>query len=125
MVDRKWWILHSLYAHGTLLVDEGAFKAMANHSASLFAAGVVGVEGDFNDQEAVRIVLAKQDTEKNVIVRVEIGKGIVNYTSSEVERVKGLHSHDIARILGYQDAECIVHRDNLVITKAPAEVHQE
>jgi glutamate 5-kinase len=45
----------------------------------------------------------------------EIARGIVNYSSAEIDRVKGQHSDRIAELLGYTGAETIVHRDNLVV----------
>ena len=54
--DRHFWLLHGLAPHGTIYIDEGAHKALQNH-AGLLPVGVVDVEGAFNQQEAVRIVV--------------------------------------------------------------------
>ncbi|KAI7894657.1 glutamate 5-kinase [Mucor mucedo] len=114
LLDRKWWIQYGLHTAGTIFVDEGAAKAILapRIKSSLFAAGIVDVEGSFVAQQAVNIATRQGDT-----VQV-IGKGIVNYSSIEVSRVKRCHSAEIANILGYVDSECIIHRDNLVRTKS-------
>ena len=44
-----------------------------------------------------------------------MGRGLVNYSSGEIAQIKGHHSDEIAAILGYIDAETVIHRDNLVI----------
>jgi len=61
------------------------------------------------------------DMKKKKIVEkvVTVGKGIVNYTSSEISRLKGNKSMDIETLLGYVDSDCIIHRDNIVITMGP------
>jgi len=46
----------------------------------------------------------------------EIGRGIVNYSSEELEKIKGRQSEAIAEILGYPGVETVVHRDNLALT---------
>ncbi|KAI8065841.1 glutamate 5-kinase [Gongronella butleri] len=111
MIDRKWWILHGLHTAGTIYVDEGAAKAIVSRGlrSSLFAAGIVGVTGPFNIQQAANICLRSADGKE-----VVIGKGIVNYSSAEITRIKGANSSDIADILGFINADCVIHRDNLV-----------
>ena len=119
MVDRKWWIAHGLAARGTLYVEGGAHRALLNDgsaSVSLFAAGIVDVEGEFQNQEAVRIVGRSNAAAATSIDELEIGRGLVNYTSQEIHRIKGCQSHQIAELLGYQDSESVIDRDNLVIT---------
>jgi glutamate 5-kinase len=46
---------------------------------------------------------------------MELGRGLVNYNSSEIEQIKGHQSTEIARILGYDSTDTIVHRNNLVM----------
>ncbi|GAB0496528.1 hypothetical protein MMPV_007840 [Pyropia vietnamensis] len=49
---RKRWIAHCLPPTGTLVVDRGAVSAVRKRK-NLFAAGIVGVEGDFAVNDAV------------------------------------------------------------------------
>lgn len=111
MLDRKWWIMHGLATRGLIVIDTGAYEAISSTSnrASLFASGIVSVQGVFSDQQAVVIAIVRDG------IQIKIGKGLTNYTSDEINRVKGCKSSELAAILGYEDAECIIHRENLII----------
>ncbi|KAI8336350.1 glutamate 5-kinase [Chlamydoabsidia padenii] len=115
MLDRKWWILHGLHTAGTIYIDTGAAKAVVTQGlrSSLFAAGIVDVQGTFNAHQAVHICL-QQTTSKGDTMDVVIGKGLVNYSSSEIARIKRCNSSEISSVLGYVNADCVIHRDNLV-----------
>jgi glutamate 5-kinase len=54
--DRYFWLLHGLAPHGTLYIDAGAHAALSN-KAGLLPVGVLDVEGNFAQQEAVRLVV--------------------------------------------------------------------
>ncbi|KXS12323.1 glutamate 5-kinase [Gonapodya prolifera JEL478] len=112
--DRKWWIQFGLATSGTIVVDAGAARAIVRHHSSLFAAGIVGVEGSFGSGQAVRVVGAVEGN------HVELGKGIVNYTAAEIARVKGCKSSELVEILGFMDSEYIINRDNFVFTNPDA-----
>jgi glutamate 5-kinase len=117
LVDRKWWILHGLKTTGKIYVDHGAYLALvAKQRSSLFAAGIVKVEGDFVAQQSAKILCEQKDKTGSTTQVVEIGKGLVNYSSIEIGRVMGCKSADIPELLGYIESDCIVNRDNLVIT---------
>ena len=45
----------------------------------------------------------------------EFARGLTNYTSDEIERIKGLKSRQIAEILGQCPYEEVIHRDNMVV----------
>lgn len=130
MVDRKWWILHGLHAAGTIFIDRGAYKAITNASqkSSLFAAGIVSCQGSFVAQQSVRVVYRPRDfvekddqgqviQDSNEPEEIVVGKGLVNYASHEILRIMGSHSSQIIERLGYADAECVIHRENLTRTK--------
>ncbi|KAK3808473.1 MAG: glutamate 5-kinase [Benniella sp.] len=135
MVDRKWWILHGLHAAGTIYIDRGAYTAVtkASQKSSLFAAGIVGCQGTFVAQQSVRVVyrprdFIKKDDQGQPIQGQEaedtgeaeeivVGKGLVNYASHEILRIMGCHSSQIIERLGYADAECVIHRENMTRTK--------
>lgn len=103
---RKRWIAYGLVPAGRLYLDEGAIAAISQAGKSLLAAGITAVEGEFDTQEAVQLC------DKN---GKEIARGIVNYSSAELEQIRGRHSREISSILGYAGAETVVHRDNLVL----------
>ncbi|GAA5807656.1 hypothetical protein MFLAVUS_001026 [Mucor flavus] len=116
LLDRKWWIQYGLHTAGSVYVDEGAAKAMLTPriKSSLFSAGIVDVQGSFVAQQAVQIIYRKKTGD--AVEDVVIGKGIVNYSSIEISRIKRCRSAEIPNILGYVDSDCVIHRDNLVRT---------
>jgi glutamate 5-kinase len=103
---RKRWIAYGLVPAGKLYLDEGAVTAICQGSKSLLAAGITAVEGEFQSQDAVQLC------DRN---GSEIARGLVNYSSSELQRIRGHKSEEIAAILGYAGADTVIHRDNLVI----------
>jgi glutamate 5-kinase len=103
---RKRWIAYGLVPMGKLHLDAGAIAAIAEAGKSLLAAGIKSVEGEFDSQEAVQLC----DRNGN-----EIARGLVNYSSEELQKIRGCHSRDIPHILGYAGAQTVVHRDNLVL----------
>lgn len=104
---RKRWIAHALIPMGKLCLDVGATRAIAQQGKSLLAAGITQVEGKFQSQAAVQLYDAKGE---------EIARGLVNYSSAELQQIQGRRSEEIPAILGYAGADTVVHRDNLVIT---------
>ncbi|KAI8975087.1 glutamate 5-kinase [Mycotypha africana] len=116
LIDRKWWIQYGLHTAGTIFVDEGAAKAILTPQlkSSLFAAGIVEVDGQFGAQQAVHIAVRVKNEQTGILEDKVIGKGLVNYTNIEISRIKRCHSTQIPDILGYVDADCVIHRDNLV-----------
>lgn len=103
---RKRWIAHGLMPSGKLCLDQGAVEAISQGGKSLLAAGITAVEGEFYSQEAVQLCDSNGK---------EIARGLVNYSSFELQQIRGHHSSEIAAILGYTGAETVVHRDNLVL----------
>ncbi|AFZ36635.1 Glutamate 5-kinase [Stanieria cyanosphaera PCC 7437] len=103
---RKRWINYGLIPMGKLYLDRGAVKAICQQGKSLLPAGIIKIEGDFVASDAVQLC----DGEGR-----EIGRGLVNYSSTEITQIKGHHSEKIAQILGYEGADTVVHRNNLII----------
>ncbi|MBD2447743.1 glutamate 5-kinase [Nostoc sp. FACHB-152] len=104
---RKRWIAYGLVPSGKLYLDAGAIAAISQAGKSLLAAGVKTVEGEFDTQDAVQLC----DTNGN-----EIARGLVNYSSNELQKICGRHSREIPEILGYVGVDTVIHRDNLVLT---------
>ena len=103
---RKRWITYGLIPMGKLYLDSGAVTAITHKGTSLLPAGIIAVVGKFSASDAVQ--LCNKDG-------IELGRGLVNYNSSEIEQIKGHHSTEIASILGYDSADTVVHRNNLVM----------
>ncbi|CCG84656.1 protein of unknown function [Taphrina deformans PYCC 5710] len=107
--DRHIWLLHGLHVEGTIVIDEGALKALTRRDkAGLLPAGIVSVEGHFGSQQAVSLCVKGAEG----VVR-EVGRALTNYSSIEVDRIKGHQSHELESLLGYSDTEYVAHRDNL------------
>jgi glutamate 5-kinase len=102
--DYKLWLLYGKPARGKVVVDEGAVKALLG-SGSLLPVGVIAVEGDFGGGDAVMVV-GEDGT--------ELAKGLMSYSREDLERVKGLHSSQVAELLPQASPEAI-HRDYLVL----------
>jgi glutamate 5-kinase len=104
---RKRWIAHGLVTVGKIYLDDGAVNAILRGGKSLLPAGITAVEGEFEATDAVEICN---------LDRQEIARGIVNYSSVELDRLRGHKSDEIADILGYIGEDTAVHRDNLVVS---------
>jgi glutamate 5-kinase len=104
---RKRWIAHALVPHGKLFLDEGAVRAVIHQGKSLLAAGIRQIEGEFQAEDAVQLC---------TLTGEEVARGLVNYTSSELQKIQGYRSEDIPKILGYPGVDTVVHRDNMVLS---------
>lgn len=102
---RKTWIAGRLETRGTLVIDEGAARALVS-GKSLLPAGVVAVEGKFDRGDAVRIL----DRSGR-----ELGRGLIAYDSGDAVRIAGKNSRAIEGILGYRGRTAMVHRDDLAL----------
>ncbi|NET56170.1 MAG: glutamate 5-kinase [Symploca sp. SIO2E6] len=103
---RKRWIAYGLVPTGKLHLDPGAVAAICQGGKSLLAAGITKIEGDFRPSEAVQLCDSNGS---------EIARGLVNYSSTELQKIQGCQSEEITAILGYEDAAEVVHRDDLVV----------
>jgi len=103
---RKQWFSYNVPVCGGLKIDKGAEEALVNKGKSLLPGGVKEVIGVFSSGGLVRILSHEGK---------EIGKGLVDYSSAEIEKIKGHHSSEIFSILGYINQEEIIHRRNMVI----------
>jgi len=104
--SRQRWMLSGLSTKGKLVVDSGAATALRKQHRSLLAAGIKQVEGEFQRGDIVNIY----DPQGS-----RLGCGITNYSSADIETIKGAHSGKIATLLGYDYGSEVVHRNNLVV----------
>ena len=105
MQSRKRWIAGTLQPVGKLIVDDGAKGALIK-GKSLLPAGVKSVEGNFSRGDTVSVVLPDG---------IEFARGLVAYDSIDAKRIAGLKSADIQKLLGNDDRDVIIHRDDLVM----------
>ncbi len=102
---RKAWIAGSMRPRGTLTLDAGAVRALAA-GKSLLPAGVIAVEGSFEQGDTVLLKEADGGT---------LGKGLIAYAAEAARAIMGQQSSQIAAILGYQGGDELIHRDDLVL----------
>jgi glutamate 5-kinase len=102
---RKKWIKGSLKAAGTLIVDEGAVRALSA-GKSLLPAGVTAIDGDFKRGDVVDV----RDRGGRVLAR-----GLVAYAAEDARRIAGRKSAEIEKLLGFRGRDEMVHRDDLVV----------
>ena len=103
---RKRWLAFGARIKGRLKVDKGCAQALLSNGSSLLAAGVKDVEGNFEQGSTVSILNLEG---------WEIARGLVNYSTDDVRKIMGAHTHEIAEILGHKPYDEVVHRDNLVL----------
>ncbi len=101
---RKSWIAFGSSVSGTIMVDDGAKKALIEKGKSLLPSGIIEADGDFSAGGVVSIVDEH---------RREFARGVTNYAQQELEKIMGAKSKDISKILGYKAYDEVVHRDNL------------
>ncbi len=106
LAARKRWIAFSSRPKGTIIVDSGAREALFKRDKSLLASGISGADGDFVSGDVVRV--ADKDGR-------EFARGLVNYSSSEIAKIKGLKTSQIRSVLEYEGRDEVIHKDNLVI----------
>ena len=101
------WIGLTVTPRGRLLLDAGAKEAVELQGRSLLAAGVLDAVGQFGKGDVV--ALRGPDG-------AEFARGLTNYSSEDIRRIKGLKTRQIAEVLGCCPYEEIIHRDNMVVT---------
>lgn len=107
MASRKCWIAYTLKPKGSLLLDDGAVKALMHNGKSLLPIGITEVAGEFGVGSAVEF----KDKNQHLL-----GIGLVNYTSTEIRAIMGLKTSQIKERLGSKPYDEVIHRDNLVVT---------
>jgi glutamate 5-kinase len=104
--SRKHWIAFNPKPKGDVIVDEGAKKAIVQKGKSLLPSGVIKVRGAFDRGDLVTCLGPRGK---------EFARGLVNYSATELEKIKGLRSDQIDSTLGYKYSDEVIHRDDLVV----------
>ena len=107
MNSRKCWIAFNLKPEGAIVLDHGAEDAVINRGKSILPIGITDVIGDFSMGAPVDIRSAAGN---------HLGRGLVNYPSSEIQKIMGLKSNKIRQVLGSNPFDDVIHRDNLAVT---------
>jgi glutamate 5-kinase len=104
--NRKCWIGFTVKPKGAIRIDDGACQAIQKKGKSLLAGGVVDVFGDFGVGAPVEV------TDRNGLC---LAVGLVNYSASELKKIKGLHTSQIRERLGNKPYDEVIHRNNLTV----------
>jgi glutamate 5-kinase len=98
----KRWIAYGAAVKGQIHVNEGAKKAILEGS-SLLPVGVTQIVGNFNVGDVVNLVDENKD---------EFAKANPNYTSSELNLIKGLQASEVQKKFGSdKPKEAVDHRN--------------
>jgi glutamate 5-kinase len=100
----KLWLKYAKPAKGRLAVDAGAARVLREHGSSLLPVGIVAVEGSFEIGDAVEVSADG----------AVLGKGIVDYSATELTKVLGLKSAEVRELLPHA-ADEVIHRDRFVL----------
>lgn len=103
---RKHWIAFTAKHDGAVVVDAGAVRAICEQGKSLLAVGIQAVRGSFDAHGAIRVIGSDQEV---------LGVGLSNYSSIDIERIKGMRASQIKELGDINGSEVVIHRDDLAV----------
>jgi glutamate 5-kinase len=104
--NRKRWIAFGMMTRGRVIIDEGAYFALMRNK-SLLPAGIKGVEGVFDSGDCIEVVNEEGQS---------VAKGLVNFSSTELKKIRGLHTTELQEVFFDQEINTeVIHVDNLVL----------
>lgn len=103
---RELWLAHASVVMGSVVVDSGAERALLTARASLLAAGIKSITGDFAVGDVISVINENQQV---------IARGLVNFDSVELPKIIGKTSKEIIEQLGEDLVREVIHRDDLVL----------
>jgi glutamate 5-kinase len=98
---RRFWLRHAAGAAGRLQLDDGAVSAVVHRRRSLLAAGITGVEGDFEAGDVVELIDGQG---------VVVARGMVGFDAVELPELIGRSTRDLPAELRRE----VIHADDLV-----------
>ena len=107
--SKKRWIGLGLKTSGKIFIDSGAVNAILKKGKSLLPSGIININGNFEKGQQVAIFCDK--------TKKLIAKGLISYSSIDLEKISGKKSSQIEKILGFKYSDEIINRDNLIIEK--------
>jgi glutamate 5-kinase len=106
LCSRKHWIAFTKSPRGELVIDRGAEKAIVERGKSLLPSGIKEVRGRFSLGNSVLLISETGN---------EVAVGMVNYHSSDINKIMGVKTAEIELKLGFKNDDEVIHRDNLVL----------
>lgn len=103
--SRHRWIGFASPCRGSAVIDRGAQRAIAEQDKSLLPVGIVSCEGEFAAGDVVQVLGERGE---------KLGRGLCRYSASELRRIRGMNSPQVACALG-RPAREVIHRDDLVL----------
>jgi len=103
---RKPWIAFTLAREGSIILDNGAVKAVTEDGGSLLPVGICGIEGDF---EAGACVICRDSAGKDIAV------GLTSFSSDDLRKICGCQTEQIHKMIKGNGKKEVIHRDNMVI----------
>jgi glutamate 5-kinase len=104
----KKWIAFGKKTRGSIVIDRGAEEVVLNKGKSILAVGVVEVSGKFGRGDTLKVFSVDGKL---------IAKGISNFSSEDIERIKGKNKEKILSDFGPSMSDEVIHRDYLVVFK--------
>ena len=102
LAARKLWIAFASHVEGSVLIDEGARRALVERGTSLLPAGVTGVRGDFATNDVVDVIDPHGST---------VARGLALNDSAVIRKMAGKRTADLPSGM----AHMVIHRDDLVV----------
>jgi glutamate 5-kinase len=106
MSARDGWLSAAAKGKGTILVDAGARRAIAEQGRSLLPPGVKGALGQFGVGDPVEIAVDPAHP---------FARGLAGYAADDVRKLSGKKTSEIERTLGFRYTDEVVHRNDLVL----------
>lgn len=113
---RKQWLAFFHRAQGSVVIDDGACQAIERRGRSLLPIGVIEVRGVFDTGSLINVL----SRDGRVIAR-----GLVEYSSAQMQLIKGRPTAEIASVLGEKRNDEAIHRDNMVVLSGTGELPTE
>jgi glutamate 5-kinase len=103
---KKKWIGFVSHPKGSVRIDAGAEAALTVHRKSLLPSGVLDVSGEFAEKDTIAVLGAAGN---------EIARGLCEFSSADLARIKGKKTGEVERILGRRSGGEVIHKDHLVL----------
>ena len=107
--SRLQWLAHAAKVHGQLMLDDGAVRAVRHGKASVLAAGVTAVRGEFDAGNPIELIGPDGAT---------VARGFAKFASHEIPAMLGMSTAQLGTELGERYARELVHVDDLVVVSA-------